>query len=360
MSYTPAPKTQSLTPYDPVEGYYRIRLDANESFLLPTDEDREAMAIEATEIALNRYPDPLASKLCSEYAAAYGISPEYVTAGNGSDELISVIMSAFLQKGDKVLTLSPDFSMYRFYASITENPCVTLEKNEDLTVDVDLILKTAREQDIRLIIFSNPCNPTSVGLEADEVRRLIKGTDALVVLDEAYMDFWVQSLIEEAHEYDNLILLRTCSKALGMAALRLGFAVANPKLTGILRAAKSPYNVNAVTQTMAGIILRNKLYHTVFNDILITSRDMLLEGLRRLEKEGLVSRVYESCTNFAFVKLVHARDVFRVLADSGIIVRCFGDEYLRITAGKKNENREVLKTMEDYLKRRAGKQNEKG
>lgn len=348
-AYTPAPKAQSLTPYDPVEGSYRVRLDANESFLLPTQPDREAMAQAAADVALNRYPDPLARELCRAFAAAYGVRPETVTAGNGSDELISVILSTFLQKGEAVLTLAPDFSMYRFYTSITETPCITLDKPAELTADVDAMLKTAAANNVRLIIFSNPCNPTSLGITANEVRRLIRGTDALVVLDEAYMDFWDQSLLSEAEQYDNLIILRTCSKALGLAALRIGFAVANERLTGILRAAKSPYNVNAVTQEMARVVLQNPLYRDVYVDLILTSRVMLTDGLRRLQDKGLIERVYDSRTNFAFVKTANARLLWQQLADSGIIVRCFGDEYLRITAGTQSENRELLSAIEYFL-----------
>lgn len=348
--YTPAEKTKALIPYDPICGNYRVRLDANESFLLPTEKDRQSMAKAAAGTALNRYPDPLASDLCAAFAALYGIRPELVTAGNGSDELISVIMSTFLQKGEKVLTLSPEFSMYRFYTSITETPCVTLEKDENLQIDVDKALQTIRDENIRLMIFSNPCNPTSLGLDAGSVRRLIKGTDALIILDEAYMDFWDQSLIREADRYDNLILLRTCSKALGMAALRLGFAVANPKLTGILRAAKSPYNVNAVTQAMAQVVLENPTYYGVYTELIRNSRDQLIRGLRRLENKGWFERVYTSCTNFAFVKLKNTRRVFEQLVDCGIIVRCFGDDYLRITGGTEHENEEVLQALEMILK----------
>jgi histidinol-phosphate aminotransferase len=352
--YLPSRKTRNFIPYQPTQGNYRVRLDANESFLLPTDEDRIAMASAAADVALNRYPDPLATDLCSDFANLYSISSDYVTAGNGSDELISIIYSALLEKGEKVLTLTPDFSMYGFYSSIAETICVNLSKREDLTIDVDLVLKAIKEEKIRMIIFSNPCNPTSLGLKASEVRRLITGTDALVVVDEAYMDFWDQSLIKEAHEYDNLIILRTCSKALGLAALRIGFAIANTKLTQILRAAKSPYNVNSVTQAMARVVLKNSLYKTVYNDILIVSRDMLIDGLRKLESEDLIDKVYDSCTNFAYIKLDDAEGVFDWLADRGIIVRKLGNNFLRITAGREEENKEVVSAMSVYLRRKKG------
>lgn len=353
--YTLAGKTDKLTPYDPVEGTYRVRLDANESFLLPTEADREAMARAAAETVLNRYPDPSAAGVCAAFAALYGVDPALVTAGNGSDELISVIMSALLEKGERVLTVSPDFSMYAFYTSITENPCLTLQKDGDLRIDPDLVIDTIRREQIRLFIFSNPCNPTSLGLGREAVRRILRETEALIVLDEAYMDFWDQSLLSEVADYDNLIILRTCSKALGLAALRLGFAVANPRLTGILRAAKSPYNVNAVTQAMAEVVLRNRLYHEVYPTLLRQSRDMLYEGMCALAEQGLIERVYETCTNFVFLETPEADWLFEMLADRGIVIRRFGGGRLRITAGTEAENREVLDLFRFLLtKRRAG------
>ena len=352
MTYTPAPKTRLFAPYDPSTGTYRVRMDANESFLLPTDEDRQRMAQAAAEVALNRYPDPMAGALCGAFASLYGVAPALVTAGNGSDELISLILSAFLQKGETVLTLTPDFSMYSFYTAITETPCVSMNKEPDGRIDVDRVLATAKMVGARMIIFSNPCNPTSLGLSADETRRLIRGTDALVVLDEAYMDFWDQSLLDEAEGYDNLIILRTGSKALGLAALRVGFAVANRRLTGILRAAKSPYNVNAVTQAMATVALSNPLYHEVYRGLLLPSRDMLVTGLRKLEAEGLLEKVFDSVTNFAYVKVKDTREIYDDLADRGILIRRFGEEFLRITAGTESENQELLATLECILRRR--------
>jgi histidinol-phosphate aminotransferase len=312
---------------------------------MPTDMDRELMAKAAMDTALNRYPDPLAKDLCAAFAALYGVKPELVTAGNGSDELISIILSSFLQKGETVLTLSPDFSMYRFYTEITETPCLTLQKDADLRIEVDQVIRVIHKNNVRLFIFSNPCNPTSVGMDRESVRRILKETDAMIVLDEAYMDFWDQSLLDEVEQYENLIILRTCSKALGMAALRIGFAVANTQLTGILRAAKSPYNVDSVTQAMATIVLSNPTYRSVYTELIFQSRTMLMDGLKALETKGLIERVYESCTNFAYVKVSGAREIFNLLSDHGIIVRCFGDEYLRITAGTESENRDLLASL---------------
>jgi len=341
--YNFAPKTKTFVPYEPDTGSYRIRLDANESFLLPTEADRERMAEAALKLPLNRYPDPLAREVCAAWAALYGVDPAHVTAGNGSDELISLIMSAFLQRGEKVLTVAPDFSMYRFYTAITENSCITLDKPE-LQIDVDEVIETIKRENIRLFIFSNPCNPTSLGLTRKEVRRIITGTDALIVLDEAYMDFWDQSLLSEVTNYDNLIVLRTCSKALGLASLRLGFAAANDKITSVLRAAKSPYNVNAVTQAMAAVVLKNPMYYEVYPGLIIESRRQLQAGFRQLAAEGVVDKVYESCTNFILAEANNADALDVILKGQGIAVRRFGD-FLRVTAGTQRENEAVLAVL---------------
>ena len=134
---------------------------------------------------------------------------------------------------------------------IYENPVLQIPKGEDFRIDPQAVIDEVKRQDVKMLIFSNPCNPTSVGLAAEDVRKIVRGVDALVVLDEAYMDFWDQSLLSEVSDYDNLIILKTCSKAIGMAALRVGFAVANEVITKALKAVKSPYNVNSISQAIA-------------------------------------------------------------------------------------------------------------
>lgn len=341
-------KIKTLTPYDPICGDYPIRLDANESYIPFPDEIRAEMGNALAEAALNRYPDPYAEEVCGLFASFYGISPGLVTAGDGSDELISIIMSAFLQKGDKVLTLSPDFSMYRFYTGIVECPCVTMEKRADFTIDARQVINTARREGVRLIVFSNPCNPTSVGLSADDARTIIRGTDALVVLDEAYMDFWDQSLLKEAAQYENLIILRTCSKAIGLAGIRLGFAVANETLTRVIRSVKSPYNVNSVSQALGCVAFSHPEQLRRNIERLIESREALYGLFQVLAAEfpGKVEPV-RPVTNFIWVKCERAGELFEALKTQGIIVRCMGG-YLRVTAGRNHENEKVTEAIRAF------------
>lgn len=334
-------KVKNLTPYEPISGTYEIRLDANESFLKVPEEIENEMVEALKNTALNRYPDPMATKLVEGFAKYFKVNPQCVTAGNGSDEIISVIMNAFLQKGDKILTLEPDFSMYRFYAEIAECASVKYQKDENLDVDIDEVIKIANEENVRIVIFSNPCNPTSRIIRKDEIRKFINSVNSLVVLDEAYMDFAEdESLLGEFENYDNLIILKTCSKALGSAALRLGFAVANKTLTNVIRAVKSPYNVNSVSQALGEVLFAHPDYIDNCIETVIKSKEELYSAILQI-KSDKIERVYDSHTNFVFMKVANAKEVFEKMKNRGIIIRNMG-EFLRITAGKKYENEKML------------------
>ena len=341
-------KVKNLTPYEPISGTYEIRLDANESFLTFPKEIEDEMVEALKNSALNRYPDPNATKLVKGFADYFKVNPDCVTAGNGSDEIISVIMNAFLQKGDKILTLEPDFSMYRFYAEIAECESVKYQKDNNLDVNIDDVIELANNENVRIVIFSNPCNPTSRIVTKDDVRKLINNTAALVVLDEAYMDFAEdESLLGEFENYDNLIILKTCSKALGSAALRLGFAVANKTLTNVIRAVKSPYNVNSVSQALGEVLFAHPDYINSCIETVVNSRKELYSRILEI-KSDKIEKIYETHTNFVFMKVKNAKQVFEKMKENSIIIRNMGD-YLRITAGTKYENEKMLETFKKVL-----------
>lgn len=341
-------KLKALKPYDPGIGKDMIHLDANESFLLPPEEVLEEMKAAFDRTAFNRYPDPLSAELCQAFADRYGVPAENVTTGNGSDELISVLFTGFLQKGEAFATVEPDFSMYALNGQLHEARHVKIEK-EDHRLDVDKIAEICNNEGVRLLIFSNPCNPTSVVCPKEEVRRLVSGVSALVVLDEAYMDFSDQSLLPEFQSYDNLVILRTCSKAVGMAALRLGFAVAGDRLTAALRAVKSPYNVNAISQKLGACLLRRGDLLDRAREELLFSRNELLSGLNALAEAYPGAFQLLPChTNFAALVLRDGEAARRFVWDKGVSVRYTGG-LLRVTCGKREENEAFLKAFQEYL-----------
>lgn len=349
MSYELNNKLKDLIPYQPISGDYKIRLDANESYINLAEPFAHRIGNVVANLDFNRYPDPYAAKLCQAFAQRYHIDSELVTAGNGSDELISILASCFLEKGDTVLTMIPDFSMYAFYGNLYECKVETLVKSESLKIDPDAVLECLKNTGARMLLFSNPCNPTSIGLKREDVLKIVTGTESLVVVDEAYMDFWDQSVLDAVAEHDNLLVLKTCSKAAGAAAIRLGFAVANPTLTRALRAAKSPYNVNSLTQAVGEIILSEKnLLGRCVKEIL-HSRDELQQALDELTaKKADIVTVYPSCTNFIFLRMRDAKSVYEALLKRSVAVRWMGD-YLRITAGNQEENRTLVKELGSIL-----------
>ncbi len=349
MSYELNSKLRNLVPYEPITETYKIRLDANESFINLNDEIKLRISDAVSKIDFNRYPDPYATETVNAFAEFFGISDKHVTAGNGSDELISIISSCFLQKGDKIVTLKPDFSMYAFYGTLYENDVLVYGKNDDLSIDINGLIDFVNENNARAVIFSNPCNPTSLGILKEDVIKLISETDALVILDEAYMDFWNQSILDKIGDYDNLIILKTCSKAVGMASIRLGFAVAGEKITNALRAAKSPYNCDTVSQEIGRIVLSEKEFLLDSIKRIKDSRDYLYSEIVKLSEEfSSLGYVYPTVTNFVFIKSENSKMIFDELLKRSIAIRYMG-EYIRITAGSMEENKELLSSLKSIL-----------
>lgn len=351
MSYELCDKVRELEPYEPITGNYRIRLDANESFFSMPDEVKAEIKAIIDRTDFNRYPDPMAKKPIMAFASYYGLDPDNITATNGSDEMLYLLSSAMLKRNSTVIVAEPDFSMYRFYSFLSENAVFAYQKPESLKIDVDGLISLANEKKADMIIFSNPCNPTGQGISAEDARRLVRSVSALVILDEAYMDFWDQSILKEAAAYDNLIVLKTASKAVGSAAIRLGFAVCNKTLSKALRAVKSPYNVNTLTQEIGACIYSHREMLDERRDSIIRSTRELYNALLKLKDVySLPFDILEPCANFVFVRTELAKDIFDYLLENGIAVRYFGNaSALRITAGSEDENAGLLSCMERYI-----------
>ena len=349
MDWQPGDKIKSLTPYEPIQGSYKIRLDANESGCnLPSTITAE-IAQEITTLDFNRYPDPYAVQVCTAFAKRYCVDPALVTAGNGSDELISIIVGSLLSGTDKLIFTAPDFSMYKFYAHMFERQSVVIPKNDSMQVEVDTLLAAVQDHHPAALILSNPCNPTGQIIPRSEMLRLIEGAECLVILDEAYMDFADQSVLDRAEDYENLIVLRTCSKAVGMAAIRLGFAIAGPAITRMLQAAKSPYNVNAMSQSAGRCILAYGDYLDRCVQNIVEQRRWLEGELNRLQAAfPVITQVYPSSTNAVLIKTTQSSYIYEQLLTHSIVIRQMED-CLRITAGTPAECTALVTALEEIL-----------
>lgn len=349
MAYELAKKLRSIDTYVPSDGNYAVRLDANESCFNIADKLGDIIAESVKNIEFNRYPDSSAELVTEAFAKFYGIDPALCTAGNGSDELIGLILNSYLEKGDTVLTLSPDFSMYAFYGFLNELKIKTLPKEDDLKINVSKVIEYCNNNDVKAVIFSNPCNPTSLGVTRQDIIRLVKNVFCLVIIDEAYMDFWGESILDKVNDFDNLIVLKTCSKNMGLAALRLGFAVSSPKITAAMKAVKSPYNVNSITQAAACAVLKHKPMIMEYTAEIVHSRKMLQAAISELaERYFVIEKVYDSVTNFVFIRTPRSEEICSKLLEKSISVRRIGN-YIRVTAGTERENLIFLGAFKEVL-----------
>jgi len=344
-------KISNLIPYKAIEGDYKIRLDANESCFNLDETMMEEVSKAVSKVAFNRYPDWSAKKPVRAFANLYNLDIDMVTAGNGSDELISIIESTFLETNDTIVTLSNDFSMYAFYSSLYETNVEIFQKEEDLSINVDKLIQFCLDKNAKALIFSNPCNPTSLGLERDSVRKILTSLPScLIILDEAYMDFWNQSMLGEIEDYDNCIILKTCSKALGLASIRMGFAIASEKITNALKSVKSPYNTDSVSQAIVTTVLSDKFYVDIHTHQIIENIQEFYVDIVKLQEKypNILEKVYKTKTNFVFIKTSYDEIIFNHLFKYSIAIRRFNG-YIRINTGTKFENKEVLKALDEII-----------
>lgn len=334
-------KIKELEEYRPNLTPCSVRLDANESPFLPSKAVLDELSAALYSLDFNRYPDPYASELVTAFSRIYGVNPENVVAGNGSDELISLICSGFAESDDAVTVALPDFSMYEFYSTLAGAKMVHYVKGDAFEIDFKKLLAKTNADKSKIVIFSNPCNPTGWVSGRSEIEDFIKNSDSIVVVDEAYMEFSPtdESVIDLISRYDNLIVLKTMSKAYGAAALRLGFVITNPHLASAIRKIKSPYNVNTVSQVFGKIILSH--YDEIKEKIaqLKDNLSYLHDELEKISSDKIV-RVCPTAANFVYMQMCcdkAAREIYQKLLSQGVAIRCMSGGYMRVCAGKREE-----------------------
>ncbi len=340
-----------LKPYQVENIQCRIKLDAMENpYHLP-----ESLMVKILEgvkrLEINRYPDPSASRLKNIISAQTGISTDSIIIGNGSDELIQMVLTVFGEEGDKVLFPAPTFSMYGIIAKSLSLKTEVIPLGEDWELPLDKFLHEIERIKPKVIFISYPNNPTGNCFDGESILKILERAQGIVVIDEAYYDFSKKTFLPYLKEYKNLIILRTLSK-IGMAGLRVGYLMADKEICKELNKVRLPYNSNSVSQEIASIILENRAEINRQIEAIISERERLIDELKGIKD----IKPFPSETNFILFKLVvseasltvkDGKEVFSTLADSGILVRNFGsDSYLkdclRVTVGTHKENNEFL------------------
>ena len=345
-------KLSNMTPYDPSENIYRIKLDANESFFELPLELKDEISTGIMPVDFNRYPDPGVSAVRMLAGREYGVAAQNIMVGNGSDEILSLIMNTFVPRGGKVMVALPDFSMYQFYAEVAELTVVSALKDDEFELDYQELIDRANQEKPAVLIFSNPCNPGGKGYTHAEILKICNELeDTLVVVDEAYMDFWDQSILDVSCMFENVLVLKTLSKAYGCAAIRMGFAIGDKVLIDQLNKTRSPYNINALTQMAAICLLEDTAWAKEQTAQIIERKNELEEAMRELEEKYGVFRVQPTHTNFVVLRTEKCTELFEALKERSICVRCFAKyQMLRITTGDDMENSVLIEELEDILK----------
>lgn len=346
-------KLENINPYKADETKYKVRLNANEGFDIMGKYLLDQVKKEIYSIDFNRYPSSSCIELRRLYSIYSGASYEEIMVGNGSDELIQIITNSLLSKGDTVLTLDPDFGMYNFYGNIIEAQVIKYElEKQKLSFDVDHLINFAKKNKVKLFIFSNPNNPTSKVIGEEEIIKIIENLkNTVIVVDEAYYEFYGKTLVNYINKYENLIILRTLSKAFGLASLRIGFLISNKELIENIKKVKAPFNVNSISQKIGEVALKNTELMKESVNLLISLKESFGKELKEMEKKfgGELFKVYPSYANFFYIKAVSAKEIASKLKENSISVSEFYGEFLRVTVGSEEENRAFTETLKLIL-----------
>lgn len=350
----PAPReaVNQLNAYDP--GHYKvdINLSANENpYDLPADLKARITAA-ALDIPFNRYPDPLALDLRAAIARGYGLEAMNVAIGNGSDELLMALLLAYGGPGRTAVTFEPTFVMYAILSELTGTDCLKLARDEEFALPQETGADAGSAAG-DIIFVCSPNNPTGNLVAEEEVVRFLD-SGALVVVDEAYGEFSGVSVVDLLGPYPNLVVLKTFSKAFSLAGLRVGYVLGAPEIITNILKVKLPYNVNALSQAAATLIIENKRRFEAAIDEIRAERQRLIEAVRRID--GLTP--YPSAANFVLVKsATPAAALWRNFLERGILVRCFErtpglKDCLRLTIGKPAENDAVIAALDEIYRSR--------
>ncbi len=340
-----------LVPYKVHDCPGVIKMDANENSHGFPQEVLAEILERARQLALNRYPDSSARQLRAKIAAHTGLSPENVMVGNGSDEIIFNVMLAFAA-GAKAAVTVPTFSMYAIHGRIAGAEVIEVPRRErDFGVDVETALKACEDPKVKVVIICSPNNPTGNATPPEDVQKIADGTRALVLVDEAYVEFAPASCRHLLDHLPNVALLRTFSKAFGMAGLRVGYLLASRELIEELEKVRQPFNLNSFSQEAAAAVLDNAKTFWARVEQIVRDRELLLAEMSRLP--GV--EVFPSQANFLLFRTpLPAGAVYSGLLRRGVLVRNVESPYLprflRVTVGTEEENRIFLEKLGEVLR----------
>lgn len=354
-----APQLAGLEPYDPKYLPARVLLSANENSRDVDARVREDIMREVGKIALNRYPDPLANDLRDAIARANGLTRDQVLVGNGGDELLFNLALAWGGPGRTLLNLPPTFSVYAANARLTNTSVVDVARLSDFSIDEEAVLARVAQGDIDYVVITSPNNPTGKVARASFIQRLLEATDALVLVDEAYHEFSRETVLPLLSQHQNLVILRTFSKAYSLAGVRMGYVLGNVQVIRELIKVRQPYSVDAVSQTAARVVFENRAVFESGTVAVVSERQRVFDELSGME--GI--DVFPSDANYLLFRMLdgcgradcaRAQAVWEALYAQGILVRDFSaaaalEGCLRVSIGLPEENDAFLAALREFV-----------
>ena len=344
-----ADKLRQVDPYVPGEQSKNkniIKLNANENPYPPSPKALEAIK-NVTE--LNKYPNSSASELVEALEEYYGVEKGQVFVGNGSDDVLALCYMSFFNSKKPILFPDITYSFYPVWCQLFNTPYKTKAVTEDFVIDP----KDYYEENGGVII-PNPNAPTGISQGKEFIKDILDhNKDAIVIIDEAYVDFGAYSAIELLKEYDNLVVVQTFSKSRSLAGMRIGTAIASKELIGVLNAVKNCYNsyaLDSVAIAAGTAAVKDDKYFRDCLEKVINTREKFTKEMREL---GFT--VYPSHSNFVFATKddVNAKDLFETLREENIFIRYFNlpriNNHLRITIGTDEQMEILLEHIKKYL-----------
>ncbi len=322
---------------DEYKAQAEVYLDANEN---PFDN------------GINRYPDPYQMDLKQKISEIKNIPLDNIFLGNGSDEVLDLIIRIFCEPGvDNIIICPPTYGMYKVLADVNNIEIKETVLKDDFSLNSEEIIDVANEK-TKLLMLCSPNNPSGNSIPNSELKSLLSVLNCMVLMDEAYVDFSdKESALSLLNRYPNLIVSQTLSKAWGMAGIRVGMAFASAEIIQVMNKVKPPYNINVLSQEMAIENLEAiTLYERNLKTIL-SQKEWLINELRKFAN---VEKIYPSDANFLLVKFVDSSFVFRELQTRGIILRdrsqqVLCEQCLRITIGTEEENNKLITQLKEII-----------
>jgi histidinol-phosphate aminotransferase len=341
----------ALQPYHVPVSTGMIKLDAMENpYSLPAWLKTEITNLLA-QVPLNRYPDASGAKLKDCLRQVMKVPEEMdILLGNGSDELIQMIVMAIARPKAVIMSVEPSFVMYRMIATLANVQYVGIRLNEDFSINTELMLSQIKLHKPKVVFLAYPNNPTGNLFKEQDIIQIIEAAPGLVVVDEAYHVFAKASFMDKLANYPNLLVMRTISK-LGLAGVRLGFLVGKKDWLQHLDKVRLPYNINSMTQIVAQAVLEHQKVLLEQAEAVIAQRRLMIAFLTRTK--GL--KVYPSDANFILFRVDNADEVFNRLKGHKILIKNLHgshsllDNCLRVTIGTTEENQQFLSALRNSL-----------